>query len=618
MKINQLKLVDYRGFKEASFDFSDNINLFVGINGSGKSSVLDSMAAMLTRLVKQVDHVDASGNGIRREDIRNGSDVCFINIKLKHKGKDYTWFLTEPDFGKGREEPSYGELSMLASTLRNLYRSESRLPIIAYYPIRRSVNRVVPLYRRNNISSEDVYGNSFAASVDYKELFEWFRNQDDILNEEARSRSIWMRENKHWIRRYVLGILTTLDEINTKVFSSVEIDYFGMDDSEFIEHPDIFFIKLSHVLDAHGGEFFKKLELPNYVGRLGIMFHKIGLLSEKYKDGALENGKDLFDAINEIHDPLKRMDLISGSIKKFKKEQDFIHRVSSLVIRLSFWWISDKSRQQLDHLLDKNRFMATENDLFSGEHERFIDALRSIVDEDIELRKQTQRNDGKELQFVKDAIEKFIPEYSNLRVRRQPHPRMELTKGSETLDIEQLSDGEKNIIALIGDIARRLVIANPNSDAPLESEGIILIDEIDLHLHPKWQRSILPSLQIIFPNCQFFISTHSPQVISSVKPKDIFVLEYINGKIESFKPDESYGMSIDRVVELVMQDYSRPDNVREKLENLYILIERKRLDEANRLLDALKVDMPTDPEVIRAEIIIRTMEKKDEAHKQEA
>lgn len=113
------------------------------------------------------------------------------------------------------------------------------------------------------------------------------------------------------------------------------------------------------------------------------------------------------------------------------------------------------------------------------------------------------------LEAVREALRQFLPEFDNLTVRRNPL-RMEVEKNGERLTVNQLSDGEKCLIALIGDLARRLAIANPVLRNPLDGEGVVLIDEIDLHLHPKWQRLVVPKLRTVFPNCQFVISTHSP------------------------------------------------------------------------------------------------------------
>ena len=96
-----------------------------------------------------------------------------------------------------------------------------------------------------------------------------------------------------------------------------------------------------------------------------------------------------------------------------------------------------------------------------------------------------------QLEAVRNALSSFIPEFKNLTVRRNPL-RMEVEKEGERLMINQLSGGEKCLMALIGDLARRMAILNPLRANPLEGEGIILIDEIDLHLHPKWQRMVIP------------------------------------------------------------------------------------------------------------------------------
>ena len=96
-----------------------------------------------------------------------------------------------------------------------------------------------------------------------------------------------------------------------------------------------------------------------------------------------------------------------------------------------------------------------------------------------------------------------------------------LKKGNETIEFTQLSQGEKCDLSLVCDIARRLSIANPGLENPLEGEGIILIDEVDLHLHPKWQSEVASRLMQAFPNCQFFLSIHSAIVLSDILKRQI-------------------------------------------------------------------------------------------------
>jgi predicted ATP-binding protein involved in virulence len=91
----------------------------------------------------------------------------------------------------------------------------------------------------------------------------------------------------------------------------------------------------------------------------------------------------------------------------------------------------------------------------------------------------------------------------------------------ECLMLDQLSDGYRNQLAMILDFARRLAVANPYMDNPLNVPGILLIEEIELHLHPKWQQTIIPSLRKVFPNTQLIVTTHSPQILTTVDAKSI-------------------------------------------------------------------------------------------------
>ena len=104
------------------------------------------------------------------------------------------------------------------------------------------------------------------------------------------------------------------------------------------------------------------------------------------------------------------------------------------------------------------------------------------------------------LKAVRTAILSMLDDCSNLRVARKPRLEMKIDKGNISLNVSQMSDGEKCIMALLGDLARRLTLANPMLENPLLGEGIVLIDEIELHMHPSWQRKILGVLKNIFPS----------------------------------------------------------------------------------------------------------------------
>lgn len=150
--------------------------------------------------------------------------------------------------------------------------------------------------------------------------------------------------------------------------------------------------------------------------------------------------------------------------------------------------------------------------------------------EDIEnelIRDNPQYRD-KCLQAIRNAISYFFPDFSEMRVRRSPYQAMVVSKGEEVMEFTQLSQGEKCYLSLVCDIARRLAMANPHLDNPLDGEGVIIIDEVDLHLHPKWQTEIVSNLVHIFHNCQFILSTHSAQVLSDVQRQQIIPL--VNGQ----------------------------------------------------------------------------------------
>jgi predicted ATP-binding protein involved in virulence len=100
-----------------------------------------------------------------------------------------------------------------------------------------------------------------------------------------------------------------------------------------------------------------------------------------------------------------------------------------------------------------------------------------------------------------------------------------------TQPLSRLSDGLRTTIGLVADLALRAVQLNPHlgENAARETEGIVMIDEVDMHLHPQWQQMILPDLMRTFPKVQFIVTTHSPQVLSTVKRENIRLLSLAQG-----------------------------------------------------------------------------------------
>ncbi|MBD1935554.1 MULTISPECIES: AAA family ATPase [Cyanophyceae] len=238
----------------------------------------------------------------------------------------------------------------------------------------------------------------------------------------------------------------------------------------------------------------------------------------------------------------------------------------------------------------------------------FFQWFRLLEDVENEERRDNLDYRDHQLEAVRQAISSLMPGFSNLRVRRSPL-RMTATKQGQELIVNQLSDGEKGLMAMVGDLARRLAIANPGLPNPLQGEGVVLIDEIELHLHPKWQREIIPALTRTFPNCQFIVTTHSPQVISEVKPNGIYILEATSEGVVAKRPESSYGRDSNRILEDLMGVPARPQEFKDDLLELFRLIDKGDLDGARQLRQQIADEIGADePELVKASVSIRRKE----------
>lgn len=211
-----------------------------------------------------------------------------------------------------------------------------------------------------------------------------------------------------------------------------------------------------------------------------------------------------------------------------------------------------------------------------------------------------------QLEAVRQAIYRMTG-FSNMRIRRNP-PRMEVRKGEQRLDVAQLSDGEKCLLALVGDIARRLALANLKLDDPLQTTAVVMIDEAELHLHPEWQHRIVPGLIETFPNCQFILSTHSPQVLSHVRCRHIRCLDQKEDRVEVTIPDGVYGQDSNFLLKTLLGSSYRPKNIEADIQRLFDLI-RADVTAARKLLDELKQRIEGEsPDLVRAEALLHRRE----------
>ena len=421
MHIEQLTLTQFRGAKDLPLVLHDRMNVFVGMNGSGKSSLLDASAILLSWLINRIKTSSASGRPISEVDIQNGSGYASLLMKLGNYAKSYEWSLVK--YRKGRhqdEKSSLQALSELAAVLKKRFSACDgvvNLPLFVYYPVNRAVLDIpLRIREKHRFDVLSAYDDALTGGSNFRTFFEWFREREDLENE-----------------------------------------------------------------------------------------------NRKYTD-----------------------------------------------------------------------------QLVKPEGYQFPDP---------------------QLEAVRHALGMFMPEFGGLTVRRNPL-RMEVEKNGQQLTVNQLSDGEKCMMALVGDLARRLAIINPIRDNPLDGEGIILVDEIDLHLHPKWQRMIVTKLQEVFPNCQFLVSTHSPHVMTHVQPESLFLLSMTsNAGMVCERPSESYGKTVERILEDLMGlDTTRPDAVNSTLKQIFQHIDEGQLDLAKAAIAQLQNRIGDDPELSKAAVMAKRKE----------
>lgn len=172
----------------------------------------------------------------------------------------------------------------------------------------------------------------------------------------------------------------------------------------------------------------------------------------------------------------------------------------------------------------------------------------------------------------------------------------------ERYPMKELSDGYKNTLSMVADIAYRMAVLNPwLLDRVLsETTGIVLIDEIDLHLHPQWQQRIIGDLRTIFPKVQFIVSTHAPLVINSVKKENLLIL---TDKQAVEPQNEVFGRDANAILNSVMETNERPAEIKQMFQTVYDAIDEQRYDDAAATLQKIEEKIGSaDPELTSAQV----------------
>ena len=170
--------------------------------------------------------------------------------------------------------------------------------------------------------------------------------------------------------------------------------------------------------------------------------------------------------------------------------------------------------------------------------------------------------------------------------------------GKEAVAIYHLSDGYQSVLCLIMELAYRVVMLNPNIDPALrEQEGIVLIDEIDIHLHPEWQWKILSVLESVFPAVQFIIATHSSIVLSSAKKAHLYLMTSPNTVQEL---PNAYGYTINDILSYRQGSNEMPPEIKFYYHQLEEYLDHGSEKEIQDLMKRAEEEFGNDSEVLRA------------------
>lgn len=207
---------------------------------------------------------------------------------------------------------------------------------------------------------------------------------------------------------------------------------------------------------------------------------------------------------------------------------------------------------------------------------------------------------------VRDAILRAVPDATDIWFDVDLD-QIVLSIGHIAQPFDNLSAGQRMMLALVADLAIKMVnqnaflVADDPSRVLEETQGLVLVDELDVHLHPKWQRRVASDLKTVFPSIQFVCTSHSPQVIGELKPSEILLLDDSGVG----HPPSSYGLDSSRVLKEIMDAPNRTELVQQLLDRFARLIDSDHLQDAQQVLDNLESQLgESDPEVVRGRSLL--------------
>nr|WP_232623308.1 retron Ec78 anti-phage system effector ATPase PtuA [Citrobacter koseri] len=378
---------------------------------------------------------------------------------------------------------------------------------------------------------------------------------------------------------------------------------------------------------AKGIENSKTSNLDSY-SSLANLFRVINYRSNKYYNKEINIPLCAFYSVersllkSNLSFELEKLDSASTNSRFDAIEKNALDGSSNIEEFLK-WFIYIDNLQNNNLIINEIKLLEAEVNAFE-----LIAEQSSLFADELEKRKKklsskkellinvTSLHIDKIKQHVKNAITNAVPSISDIYVDRSSG-RVEVKIINDGIDINvfQASKGQLVYLSLISDLARRLIFMNPDLDNPLHGQGIVLIDEVELHLHPEWQQNIINNLTSTFPNIQFVITTHSPQVLSTISKQKIRKLSVnIDGEdIVAIPMAESYARSTSTVLSTIMHVEPIPDFPEKKMLDKYRKIIEQgdfRSSDATELYQKLvKVLGENHEELVSLSLVKRRREK---------
>jgi hypothetical protein len=236
-----------------------------------------------------------------------------------------------------------------------------------------------------------------------------------------------------------------------------------------------------------------------------------------------------------------------------KEERNVLFRIPIGATRQDLLKLNDDSLMELDKALirtSRNYFVAgygasrrhNSNAEFSSSKERFkisdrVASIYTLFNSDAQLNSLSSwamnldyRSGGTEINVIKNTLNYFLEGFKYHSIDKKNRTIL-FSEGKNLLKLESLSDGYQNMAAWVGDLLFRLTEIFNDYKSPLKARGVLLIDEIDLHLHPRWQRKLLDFINTKLPNMQVIATTHSPLTAQQASEGELFALKKENGKV---------------------------------------------------------------------------------------